>query len=66
MRVIRSFVVRIYRQGKAGTHGVVEDVKTGRSVPFHSEVDLWEALRAHRKRRDAGQATPSSTEGNTD
>lgn len=66
MRVIRSFVIRIYRQGKAGTHGVVEDVKTGKSVPFHSGVELWEALRAHRKRRDAGQATPPTAEGNID
>lgn len=58
MRVIRSFVIRIYRQGKAGTHGVVEDVKTGKSVPFHSAAELWEALRSHRNRRSREQDTP--------
>jgi hypothetical protein len=47
---IRSFVVRIYRrQGRGGIDGVVEDVKTGRSRPFHSIAELWDALRGARR-----------------
>ena len=45
MTSIRSYVVRIYRSGRAGITGVVEDVKTGRSRPFHSVTELWDALR---------------------
>ena len=49
MTPIRSFVVRIYRRGRGGIDGVVEDVKTGRARPFHSIGELWDALRASRK-----------------
>jgi hypothetical protein len=45
MTSIRSYVVRIYRSGRAGMTGVVEDVKTGRSRPFSSVNELWDALR---------------------
>ena len=45
MSPVRSYVVRIYRSGRAGITGVVEDVKTGRSRPFHSMTELWDALR---------------------
>lgn len=44
-----SFVVRIYRRGRGGIDGVVEDVKTGRVRPFHSIGELWDALRAPRR-----------------
>ena len=54
---IRSFVVRIYRRhGRVGIDGVVEDVKTGRSKPFHSVAELWDVLRGARRspgRKDA-------------
>lgn len=44
MQPIRSFVVRVYRQGRSGFAGTVEDVKTGQSQPFRSTVELWAAL----------------------
>jgi hypothetical protein len=45
MSPVRSYVVRIYRSGRAGITGVVEDVKTGRTRPFSSVTELWDALR---------------------
>ncbi len=45
MSPIRSYVVRIYRSGRAGINGVVEDVKTGRTRSFSSVTELWDALR---------------------
>jgi hypothetical protein len=47
---IRSYVVRIYRQGRDGVDGVVEDVRTGRARPFHSIAELWAALRSPARR----------------
>ncbi|KFN44246.1 hypothetical protein [Arenimonas oryziterrae] len=44
MQPIRSYVVRIYRQDREGLAGVVEDVKTGQSRPFHSVTELWTAF----------------------
>ena len=60
MHPIRSYVVRIYRNGRAGVAGVVEDVKTGKTRPFHSIAELWEALRPRAsspRRRPAPDAT---------
>ena len=45
MTSIRSYVVRIYRSSRVGITGVVEDVRTGRSRPFNSITELWDALR---------------------
>lgn len=45
MSPVRSYVVRIYRSGRAGITGVVEDVKTGRTRPFSSVTELWDSLR---------------------
>jgi hypothetical protein len=45
MASIRSYVVRIYRSGRTGMAGVVEDVRTGRTQPFSSVTELWQALR---------------------
>lgn len=45
MASIRSYVVRIYRSGRTGVAGVVEDVRTGRTQPFGSVAELWQALR---------------------
>lgn len=45
MPSIRSYVVRIYRSGRTGMTGVVEDVRTGRTQPFSSVPELWQALR---------------------
>jgi hypothetical protein len=62
--LIRSFVVRIYRRhGRGGLDGVVEDVATGRSRPFHSIAELWAALRGTRRspgRKDAPSVSPTA------
>ena len=50
MTSIRSYVIRIYRSGRAGMTGVVEDVRTGRSRPFNSATELWDALRPRSSR----------------
>lgn len=54
MQPIRSYVVRIYRRQSEHVDGVVEDVKTGQSRPFHSSADLWQALRGPWRRAAAG------------
>jgi hypothetical protein len=56
MTSIRSYVVRIYRSGRVGITGVVEDVKTGRSRPFSSINELWDALRPRSPRATASQS----------
>jgi hypothetical protein len=62
---IRSFVVRIYRQGRDGVDGVVEDVRTGKARPFHSIAELWAVLRSPAQRggprRDARPEVPPSS-----
>ena len=57
MQPIRSFVVRIYREGWLTFAGVIEDVSTGRARPFHNVLDLWAALRMTRRRRAARKAS---------
>jgi len=44
MEVLRSYVVRLYREGLAGITGMVESVETGELVPFRSLDELWSAL----------------------
>ena len=66
MQPIRSYVVRIYRKGKRGMDGVVEDVKSGHSLPFHSVIELWEALRARPKRGGSRKDLPPRSDGTTD
>jgi len=39
----------------------VEDVKTGRSRPFHSIADLWAALRTTRRSPGHKDVPPPST-----
>ena len=56
MTSIRSYVVRIYRSGRAGMTGVVEDVMTGRSRPFSSGAELWDALRSRSSRATASRS----------
>ena len=59
MTSIRSYVVRIYRSGRAGMTGVVEDVRTGRSRPFSSVTELWDALRPRSPRATASAPWPN-------
>lgn len=66
MTSIRSYVVRIYRSSRAGITGVVEDVQTGRTQPFSSATELWQALRKRSPRpaglcRDERQPAPLDT-----
>lgn len=44
MQLVRSYVVRVYRQDAGQVVCVVEDVRTGLSKPFHSPSELWNAL----------------------
>ncbi|MFT3807025.1 hypothetical protein [Arenimonas sp.] len=65
MQPIRSFVVRVYRQGRSGFAGTVEDVKTGQSQPFRSTVELWAALfarppKAPRRKKPVPTSEPSA------
>jgi hypothetical protein len=69
MTSIRSYVVRIYRSSRAGMTGVVEDVQTGRTQPFSSVTELWQALRKRTPRPAAprpGEPQPSSSENRSD
>ena len=44
MQVLRSYVVRVYRQEADGVAGVVESVETGDVMPFRSADELWTTL----------------------
>lgn len=44
MEVLRSYVVRVYRQEAEAVDGMVESVDTGEAMPFHAACDLWAAL----------------------
>jgi hypothetical protein len=49
--------------------GVVEDVQTGRTHPFSSVNDLWEALRKRSPRAaepSPGEPQPSPSESHSD
>ena len=69
MASIRSYVIRIYRSGRAGMTGVVEDVRTGRTQPFSSVAELWQALRKRSPRPaepGPGEPQPSPPENRSD
>jgi hypothetical protein len=44
MEVLRSFVVRIYRDDPNGTVGVLEAVESGEVMSFHSREELWAGI----------------------
>ena len=48
---LRSYIVRIYRQGARTLTGIVEDPRSGITRPFETPEDLWAALRAPRAGR---------------
>ena len=69
MASIRSYVVRIYRSGRTGMTGVVEDVRTGRTQPFSSVIELWRALRKRSPRPAEprpGEPQPTPSENGSD
>ncbi len=39
-----TYIVRLYRQTGHRLTGVVEDVRSGRRLPFSSARELWNAL----------------------
>jgi hypothetical protein len=59
MASIRSYVIRIYRSSRDGMTGVVEDVRTGRTQPFSSVTELWQALRKRSPRPTKPRPTES-------
>jgi len=44
MEELGVYVIRVYRRDALALDGVVESVKSGESLPFHSTEELWEAL----------------------
>ena len=44
MEVLRTYVIRIYRQDEDDLAGVVEAVDTGESTGFHSLAELCAAV----------------------
>ena len=58
MEVLRSYVVRVYRQEPDGVAGVVESVETGDVMPFRSPDELWATLS---RPPSARRSQPSNT-----
>ena len=46
MRDLRSYVVRVYRQQAGSVAGTVQEVGTGRTTPFRTMEELWQAVRS--------------------
>ncbi len=44
MEVLRSYVVRVYRQEADGVTGVIESVETGDISPFRTSDEVWTTL----------------------
>ena len=44
MEELGVYVIRVYRRNALVLDGVVESVKSGESLPFHSTEELWVAL----------------------
>jgi hypothetical protein len=63
MEVLRSYVVRIYRQDADEIAGVVETVGTGEQRPFRSQEDLWCAVRQGASRRPRSPTDPAREGG---
>jgi len=73
VREFRSYVVKVYRQQAGNVAGTVQEVRTGRTVPFQTMEELWQAVRAtpsssgagpsgRRRARRAAAGRPDSTE----
>jgi hypothetical protein len=44
MEVLRSYVVRVYRQEADEVTGVIESVETGDISPFRTSDEMWAIL----------------------
>lgn len=75
MRDLRSYVVKVYRQQAGNVAGTVQEVRTGRTVPFRTMEELWRAVRSappdsgtgsigRRSGKRAGTDRPESTKRN--
>lgn len=56
---LRSFVVSVYRQQAGVVAGTVQDVQTGRTLPFQGMEELWQAIAATPSRSGRGSARRS-------
>ncbi len=63
MEVLRSYVVRFYRQEVEGVAGMVESVETGETRPFRSPDELWSALQRDVSRRRNSSINPTEENG---
>jgi hypothetical protein len=63
MDVLRSYVVRVYRQEPEGIAGMVESVETGETAPFRSSEDLWSALNRDASRWRSSSINPLEENG---
>ena len=62
MEVLRSYVVRLYREDAEGITGVIEAVGTGEARPFRSADELWRALHAGDSRKRLRSINPHQEE----
>lgn len=56
MRNLGSYVVTVYRRQADLVAGTVQDVRSGRTVPFQDMEELWQAI----GRSPSGRASSSS------
>ena len=56
MRDLRSYVVKVYRQQAGMVAGTVQEVRTGRTVPFQTMEELWQAVRTTPPNSGAGSS----------
>ena len=63
MRELRSYVVRIYREAAGAIAGTVQDVRSGRTLPFQTIDELWTAL--HRTASPSARRTPMTSRRTT-
>jgi hypothetical protein len=62
MRDPDSFVVKVYRQQGGTVVGTVQEVRTGRTIPYRTKDELWSALRGSPSLSvDAKQSRPRRT-----
>jgi hypothetical protein len=44
MEILRSYIVRVYRQEADTVTGVIESVEMGFTAPFRSSEELWTSI----------------------
>lgn len=61
MRDPESFVVKVYRQEGGTVVGTIQEVRTGRTIPYRTKDELWSAIRGWTSHSvDAKQSGPRS------